>query len=108
MKAWHYVYASTLCLAVIGGLGPSGRAVADEHGANIPRLVVDPFWPKPLPDRWITGEVGGVCVDAHDHVFIVTRGNLDSKEEVIGKAAPPVIEFDQDGNVVNAWGNREL
>ena len=34
-----------------------------------PQFEVDPFWPKPLPERWVTGELGGVCVDANDRVF---------------------------------------
>ncbi len=76
---------------------------------DVPRFEVDPYWPKPLPDRWVTGEVGGVCVDAQDHVFVVARGNLvPPKEPKMAKAAPPVIEFDPDGKVINSWGNRDL
>ena len=41
-----------------------------------PHFEVDPFWPKPLPERWFTGELGGVCVDANDHVFVLSRANL--------------------------------
>jgi hypothetical protein len=66
---------------------------------------------------WVTGEVAGTCVDSQDHVFIVTRGNLISPEgttagnpavitPLTAVPAPPVIEFDSAGNVVNAWGNR--
>src|ERR1700675_4050062 len=59
---------------------------------DVPRFEVDPYWPKPLPDRGVTGEVGGVCVDAQDHVFVVARGNLvPPKEPKMAKAAPPVI-----------------
>jgi hypothetical protein len=73
------------------------------------KFQVDPFWPKPLPNDWVTGNVGGTSVDANDHLFIVTRtadpANLTAQEKEIGKAAPPVIEFDPDGNVVNSWGD---
>jgi hypothetical protein len=41
-------------------------------------------------------------------VFIVTRGNLISPEEIKGTAAPPVMEFDPDGDVVAAWGDRNV
>jgi hypothetical protein len=42
-------------------------------------------------------------------VFIVTRGNLISPETApTAVAAPPVIEFDTAGNVVAAWGNRNV
>ncbi len=70
-----------------------------------PRFKVDPSWPKPLPGRWVTGEVGGTCVDANDHVFIVNRDNLTSAEKQNAKPAPPVIEFDSEGDIVNSWGN---
>ncbi len=70
---------------------------------------VDPYWPKALPNDWVTGNVGGACVDANDHVFIVSRtadeGNLSAKEMAVGRAAPPVIEFDEEGDVVNSWGD---
>ena len=72
-----------------------------------PSYEVDPSWPKPLPDKWVTGSVGGVCTDAQDHVFIVNRGNLTENELDAGRQAPPVIEFDSQGNVVNSWGDRE-
>jgi hypothetical protein len=86
---------------------------------NLPRYEVDPYWPKPLPDRWVTGEMGGVCVDSQDHVFIVQRvsdvGGMDGHLEGLtndelnaGQAAPPVIEFDAEGNVVNSWGDAKL
>src|SRR6185369_6305157 len=71
---------------------------------------------KALPDNWVTGEIGGTCIDANDHLFAVTRGfqtgGLVSPEGVGGApksvASPPVIEFDQDGNVVNSWGDPSL
>jgi len=43
--------------------------------AGVPKFEVDPYWPKPLPNRWVTGEIGGVCVDSQDHVFVVQRVN---------------------------------
>lgn len=74
----------------------------------VPRYVVDPYWPKPLPNRWVTGEVGGICVDKADHVFGVNRRNLTALETRVGKIpAPPVIEYDKEGNVVNAWGDAD-
>jgi DNA-binding beta-propeller fold protein YncE len=83
---------------------------------NIPHYEVDPSWPKPLPDRWVTGEMGGVCVDSQDHVFIAQRVNdvggmdghlegLTNDELNAGQAAPPIIEFNAEGKVVNSWGN---
>ena len=31
-----------------------------------PSFVVDPGWPKPLPNNWIFGEVSSIAVDAQD------------------------------------------
>jgi DNA-binding beta-propeller fold protein YncE len=91
-----------LALLAQGPLAPPARA-AD---SPVPRFVVDPYWPKPLPERWVTGAVGGVCVDRGDHVFGVNRGDLTASELRVNKVpAPPVIEYDGDGHVVAAWGD---
>jgi DNA-binding beta-propeller fold protein YncE len=79
--------------------------VAIKNSLDPPKFEVDPSWPKPLPNRWVTGEVAGTCVDSQDHVFIVSRANLSAKEKTIATPAPPVIEFDPDGKVVNSWGD---
>jgi len=39
------------------------------HAQIEPRFEVDPTWPEPLPEKWITGQLSGVCVDSHDHVW---------------------------------------
>jgi hypothetical protein len=56
----------------------------------------------------VTGDVAGTCIDSHDHVFTINRGNLQAPETVVAIASPPVIEFDRQGNVANAWGNRDV
>ena len=73
-----------------------------------PRYEVDPSWPKPLPDRWVLGGLGGVCVDTQDHVFILNRQDVIDGDLNGGKLAPPIIEFDPAGNVVNSWGDPKL
>ena len=72
---------------------------------NVPKYEVDPSWPKPLPDEWVTGMIGGICVDRQDHAFVLNRHNLTDNELDAGHQAPPVIEFDSAGNVVNSWGD---
>jgi DNA-binding beta-propeller fold protein YncE len=82
--------------------------------AGVPQFQVDPFWPKPLPNNWILGQVAGVAVDKRNHVWIVQRPKSLSDREVgaqqnppWGKccyAAPPVLVFDESGNLVRAWG----
>jgi len=97
-----------------------GQAVLDAatqaQTVRAPRFEVDPMWPKPLPNQWILGSTIGVGIDSKDHIFIIHRGDstLDQRTEAgaaanppIGsccRAAPPIIEFDPEGNVVKAWG----
>ena len=92
------------------------QAEISTRAVDAPKFEVDPLWPKPLPNHWILGMVIGVGVDSRDHVFIVHRGNatLNQRTEAgadatppIGeccRAAPPVLEFDPAGNLVNSWG----
>lgn len=77
-----------------------------------PTYEYDPTWPRtPLPDQWILGEVGGVAVDRRGHVWVIQRPWTVSGRELGAaraeasccRAAPPVIEFDAEGAVVQAW-----
>ena len=82
--------------------------------AQAPMFEVDPMWPKPLPNHWIMGNTIGVSVDAQDHVWIIHRqGSLEAKEVYAttnppGSScclpAPPVLSFDQAGNLIQHWG----
>ncbi len=117
MKGLRYVYAGavlTALLIVLGLWNPfPDQAKADRGVALVPpKFKVDPFWPKPLPapggHQWVTGEPGGSCIDSQDHVFTVNRGNLVSQDGTTAIASPPVLEYDPEGNVVNAWGDRNV
>ncbi len=90
-------------------LGP----LTQQQMVQAPRFEVDPFWPKPLPNHWIMGNVIGVGVDNRDHVFIVhrvdtvdpnTEAGLASNLSECCASAPPVLEFDPEGNLVKGWG----
>jgi hypothetical protein len=125
MRKEPYVYAGaiTMTLAIALGLAAVVTQASPPKKPKVPVLQVDPNWPKmPLPVAgefgtplklstatgkplpWVTGEVAGTCVDSQDHVFTVNRGNLISPETApTAVPSPTVIEFDPDGNVVNAW-----
>src|SRR5258708_33849785 len=95
---------------------PQAQAPAqavDPQGA--PMFKVDPFWPKPLPNRWSMQQVTGLSVeDKTGHVWFLNRGQAADGDEIGGGGDPPridccirgpeAIELDQDGNVVHAWG----
>jgi DNA-binding beta-propeller fold protein YncE len=85
--------------------GVACQAQAPNSG---PQFVVDPNWPKPLPQTWVIGQVSGVCVDAQDNVFIVNRNDMTDKEAEVATQAPPFIEFDPEGKVVNSFGDWEV
>src|ERR1700733_1850024 len=93
------------CLGIFLGLVLLATSQGGLAQSSAPRYEVDPTWPKPLPEKWVTGQVSGVCVDAQDHVFIVNRNNMTDKEAEVAQQAPPYIEFDPDGNVVNSFGD---
>jgi DNA-binding beta-propeller fold protein YncE len=109
--------ASVVALLVIMGLSQlvlERTAAAQNKGAvQAPRFEVDPLWPKPLPNHWILGSTIGVWVDTDDHVWVIHRstatlGNnektLETKQGECCAGAPPILEFDQEGNLLRHWG----
>lgn len=74
-------------------------------GQNPPKFDVDPSWPKPLPEGWITGQLGGVCADSHDHIVVVNRRDITDEEAETSKQAPPILMFDAAGKLVSSWGD---
>src|SRR6266851_7397718 len=119
----------TTFLAIVAALG-AGQAVLEKSAAaqgkgtvQAPRYEVDPMWPKPLPKHWLLGNVIGVGVDSQDHVWIIHRqASLEAMENYAAanppgpkrragvveseccQPAPPVLEFDEAGNLIGHWG----
>ena len=71
--------------------------------AGAPKYEVDTSWPMPWPEGWVIGPLGGVCVDAQDHVLLLNRQELVDVDLDAGSKAPAVIEVDPAGRVVNSW-----
>ena len=83
-------------------------AAAPAAAQQLPRFEVDPFWPQlPFGDRWLTGGLGGMCIDSNDHVFLLNRQNVVADDLDGARLAPPVIELDPEGRVVRGWGSEE-
>ena len=108
---------ATLATSGIGYAQVVAGQVVDNNGA--PQYRVDPFWPKPLPNRWSMQQVVGIFVDHLDHVWFLNRGRSALPIELAAEAGvgaggpsaalccvrgPELIEMDQQGNVLNAWG----
>jgi DNA-binding beta-propeller fold protein YncE len=120
MKRRHLLYVGAIFAALLAaaGLGQDLTrktiAAQGKGPAQAPRFVVDPFWPKPLPNHWVLGSVTGVAVDSQDHIWITHRGadSLGNNEKgaILNPPtgccvpAPQVLEFDQAGTLISHWG----
>jgi DNA-binding beta-propeller fold protein YncE len=107
MLAW-VVAAGAIALAPT----PS-RAQASP--VTLPQYALDTSWPKlPLPHEWALGLINGIFVDGKNHLWL-----FHSPEQLpsyltgaaavppTGKCcvpAPAILEFDEQGNVLRAWG----
>src|SRR6476619_8011702 len=108
------IFLVRLSVLAIASVVLQKQAAVEAAGTMAPRFEVDPFWPKPLPNHWILGQTIGVSVDAQDHVWIIHRaGSLEAGEvhattnppiSQCCAPAPPVLEFDQQGNLLHHWG----
>ena len=132
----NLLIGATFVVALIG-LAVTERALEQtaaaqsRGGAQVPIFEVDPFWPKTMPNNWVFGQTIGLGIDEKDQVWIIHRGNdptnLDGTEYARPPAnpkgyyepgttrvseccdpAPPVVAFDQGGNVVHSWGGPSL
>jgi DNA-binding beta-propeller fold protein YncE len=117
MKRNLGIGAGVIAVAIALGTGSimlEKRAVVEAAGVQAPKFEVDPMWPKPLPNHWITGNVIGLSVDAQDHIWIVHRGATLEPMETYAQQKPkageccvaalPVLEFDEAGNLIGHWG----
>lgn len=161
MSKSHIAFGLLLAsmLGIAGCNGPSGEASGGEDGAvalseagsienlvdtrwsskappgtSAPGFVVDASWPKPLPNNWRIGQVGGIAVDSHDNIWVYHRPRtLDASSagalprvgtnaqgvqiSALGHPrryadqstgccvpAPSVLKFDRAGNLLASWG----
>ena len=120
MKNTRNLAVGVTLVALIGTLGLVQHwleRTVDAQAAKgeivmVPRYEVDPTFPKPLPNHWYQGMTIGVSVDARDHIWIIHRPDSLSPSESAGETstgtccskAPPVMEFDQQGNLLRHWG----
>ena len=113
MKKAVYPVVAALLLA-LAACATTDTTDSPSTSAAAPRYRVDASWPKALPNNWILGQVSGIWVDSRDHVWLVHRPSSILKPELTAAEnppqskcciqAPPVIELDPAGNVVQAWG----
>ena len=97
--------AAGIATIIVAATAVSSLVTAQSPPATrlqVPAFKVDADWPK-VPKQWVLGLVSGVGVDSKDHIWVLHRPRTVSAEDK-AKAAPPVLEFDADGNFIQAWG----
>lgn len=115
IRASRTLTSLLLCAVALTLVEPRAHGQA---AAAVPVFKVDPSWPLEMPDKWILGAVTGVFVDAKQHVWVTHLPETLTEEETsvqqkppIGTccvAAPPVVEFDAHGRVVQGWGQGSM
>ncbi len=88
--------------------------------AEGPAYEIDPFWPKQLPNQWSMGQVAGIAIDEEDNIWVLQRPRSLTPNEsamvftaegrdlpnspICCRPAPSILKFDQEGNLLDAWG----
>lgn len=83
-----------LLVASIGVLLPRAQT-------KVPQFQFDPTFPQ-LPAGKVFGDVSSVTTDSTNHIWVIHRPRTVQGDR--SNVLPPVVEFDQSGKFVNAWG----
>src|SRR5678815_679442 len=114
MRCSHRLPTISLALCGLAGLLATlnGQTQTNRGAAAVPIYQVDPFWPKPFKDpKWMIQAIPVMATDYDDHIWAISRSNdLRPDEGMAGTnpprgdcciAAPEILEFDQQGNLLN-------
>ena len=104
-----------LVVTIGGALALRERpATAQADRQQVPLFEPDPLWSQALPNKWVTGAIGGIAVDSHDNVWVFHReasipdgeraASLTPPQAECCIPAPAVLEFDPNGRFLQAWG----
>ena len=114
MPLTEKVLRSFACSSAVALFAFLFAAPAPLEAQQPPKFKVDPAWPLELPSNGILGQVGGLAVDSHDHIWVLQRPGSNTADELGAAQAPPrsiccfaakpVLEFDTSGKLLNAWG----
>ena len=110
MRSTVWVVLISGALAVCYAAAQTGRPAQPQA----PTFDPDPLWSQALPNKWVTGQVGGLAVDSHDNLWVFHRpatipdgekaASLNPPQAECCIPAPSVLEFDTNGKFVQAWG----
>ena len=101
--------AGVVALGTIATLLDERAAAQGQAAVQAPMFEVDPLWPKPLPNNWTLGNAIGIAVDSADHVWMMHRttgvnDNFQTPGASCCTVAPPILEFNQAGDLTGSWG----
>ena len=103
LSVWVIPYLSP---PVFGQTTPAQAPHIGEGG--LPQFEKDLAWPK-VPAKWKMGFGSAVAIDEQNHVWILSRPRTlvnprSTEPDLKSAAAPPVMEFDNEGNFIQGWG----
>lgn len=106
--------ASFIIALVVGLAAIAFAPTGAQTNGQVPNFDWDPLFFGDLPNRWTTGQVGGISIDNQDHTWIAHRpasiaptmrtAAVEPRAARCCTPAPPIIEFDQNGRFVKAFG----
>ena len=116
IRKWFAVTGIAAMLALTACAQTGARIEGAAPGSGGPRYAVDAAWPKPLPNNWILGQVAGIAVAKDDTIWMIHRpltltddekgATLNPPRSKCCSAAPPVLQFDRQGNLLRSWGGK--
>src|SRR5580765_8350808 len=75
LRIARHVGVIAAIMLTLGNLGEPRQSLNAQGARQAPIFEVDPFWPKPLSNHWVTGSTIGLSVDAQDNVWTIHRPN---------------------------------
>ena len=101
-----------LTLSFIPTYGQSAPGESPHWGeGGVPQFQFDPSFPK-IPKQWRIGFVTAITADSEGHIWILSRPRRlrnpggEMPPDLTSTPAPPVMEFDSDGNYIQGWGGQ--
>jgi len=116
LKQWtrNLAVVMAACCALSLAAGAKPKDANKNAAKDVPVYKVDPFWPKPLPNHWLMQGVPVMVVDKDDHIWVMNRPRDVNPDETGAASSPPrtdccvaapaVLEFDTEGNLLKGWG----
>src|ERR1700691_4226179 len=87
MRSWKNWMKASVAIVVCGAAALLGGAPA--RGQAVPVYKVDPFWPKPLPNKWILQGIPVMVTDKDDHIWVISRPRDIKPDESGASTNPP-------------------